>query len=123
MGIVPALNDFVHLHPITNSITEYSTSIKRDFLRGLLMKDMYNPCRVYSLTICTDSIRDSFNLSPHEIICNACSRDFVDKSLSKGWKLDQICIDHYRMLNEYVASNFGKHSFVSLEGITHRDIY
>ena len=27
------------------------------------------------------------------------------------WKIDQICIDHYRMLNEYVAKNFGERFF------------
>ena len=40
----------------------------------------------------------------------------------KGWKLDQICIDHYRMFNEYVAHNFGKHFFLNLKGIARADI-
>ena len=31
VGIVPALNDFVYLDKFTNKMTEYSTSIKRDF--------------------------------------------------------------------------------------------
>ena len=76
MGIVTSLNDFVHLHPITNSLTEYSTSVKRYFLRGLVLEDRYNPYMVHSLTTCTDSIRDSFNVSPHGMSCNACSRYF-----------------------------------------------
>ena len=111
VGIIPALNDFLHLDEITNKLTEYSTSVKRDFLRGLLLEDMFHPCRVHTVTLCMDSIRDSINGSPYELNCNVCSRDFVMKLLSKGWKLDQICIDHYRMFNEYVANNFGQHFF------------
>ena len=43
VGIVPALNEFVHLDQFTNTLTEYSTSIKRDFLRGLLLAPFVIP--------------------------------------------------------------------------------
>ena len=79
MGIVPALNDFVHLDQFTNTLTEYSTSVNLDFLRELLLEDMFHPCRVHSVTLCTDSIRDSLKSSHYELNCNVCSRDFVKR--------------------------------------------
>ena len=107
VGIVPALNKFVRLDPITNALTEYSMSVKREFLRGLLLEDMYNPFMVHCVTLCTYSIRDSLKSSHYKMNCNVYSRDFLNRLRSKGLRLDQICIDHYRMLNEYFANNFG----------------
>ena len=72
---------------------------------------MIYPGRVYSVTICTDSIRDALSDLPYEINCNVCKHDFVHRLISRGWNVDQICIDHYSMENEYVAEHFGDHFF------------
>ena len=77
VSIVPALNDFVYLDRSINKTSHYSTSVKSDFLRGLLLEDMFNPCRVHSVTICIDSIRDALSDYPYEMNCNVYSRDFV----------------------------------------------
>ena len=42
--------------------------------------------------------------------------------VSKGWNLDQTCIDHHRMLNECIANNFGEQFFINIKGIAHEDI-
>ena len=32
---------------------------KTDFMRGMILEEMFHPCKVYSLNNCTDEVRNS----------------------------------------------------------------
>ena len=77
--------------------------MERDFLRCMFLEDLCSPCNVYSVTVCSDDIRNAGNLSEFKKNESASSRNFVPNLLDSGWEFDQIYVDHYRMFAPYVA--------------------
>lgn len=75
--VLPALNNFTYPTLINDEITNYSTSVKRDFLRCMFVKNLCSPCDVYSVTMCTDNKRNTDDISEFEMNESASVREFA----------------------------------------------
>ena len=65
--VLPTLNDFTYPILINDKITNCSASVKRDFLRCIILENLCSPCDVHSVTVCSDYIRNVDNLSEFEM--------------------------------------------------------
>ena len=84
----------------------YSDSVLRDFLRCRAIEKMYPHTLIHSVQMCTDGIRDSIELSQHEMNNNCNHRNFIKTMEAKNWKIDEIYLDYYRMSNSYLTDVF-----------------
>ena len=55
----------------------YSESVKRDFLRALVVYNYAHPCDIYTVNKCEDNVRDSTELSKNEMNANFSHKDFI----------------------------------------------
>ena len=51
--------------------------MKRDFIRCILLENVYSPCDVYSVAVCTDDIRNEDDLSEFEMNESTPVHEFV----------------------------------------------
>ena len=74
---LPDLNKFEYYDSSHKQMKQYNESMKRDFLKGLVLQDICYPCNVYSVTMCRDDLRNSSNSGDFELNANASGRGFV----------------------------------------------
>ena len=102
MLTIPALNEFTFINKANKEIP-YSPAIMSDFLRAIVLENMFHPCKVYTVTICNDEVRNAEYLGNDAINCNINDRAFLTEIRNKRWQVDQIFIDHYRNSNPYLV--------------------
>ena len=56
---LPSLGKFKHFNKKSKNMCHYSDSVKRDFLRALVVQDCAHPCDIYTVNKCEDNVRDS----------------------------------------------------------------
>ena len=77
--ILPALDKFSHISLSTNKPRYYSDSVKRDFLKELVVEYVVFPCNIYTLNNYEDKVRYGINLSTNEMNHDTRHKDFVSK--------------------------------------------
>ena len=98
--VLPALNDFTYLTLINDEITNYSTSVKWDFLRSMFVENVCSPCDVHSVTMYADDIRNADDISEFEMNDSKSSREFATNLINKNGNLIKymwittICMIH-----------------------------
>ena len=120
--VLPALNDFTYPSLINDEVTNYSASVKRDFLRCLFLENLSSPCDIHSVTVCSDDVRDAHDLSKFEMNVSVSSRQFLPNLMKHGWKFDHIYVDHYRMHGPYIENCFGPQFFINLKHIARNGV-
>ena len=56
---IPALNEFKHYKQEKNKFVLRNKHQKSDFVRGVILEDMFAPCVVYSIDNCTDEVTNA----------------------------------------------------------------
>ena len=72
------------------------------------------PCRVHSVNILEDGVRDNHSLSDYELNTNVNKSDFIPTLVSAKWKMDKIIFDNYRMYDQYIEEKFNERVFLNL---------
>ena len=67
---------------------------------------MYPHILIHSVQMCVDGIRDSGQLSCHEMNFNYNHRNSIKAMEEKKWQIDEINLDYFRMSNSYLAQFF-----------------
>ena len=98
----------------TNKLVHINPSQIKDFLRASILEDIFHPCCIHTVTMCGDELRHNDTLSQNELNVDVCTKDFITQIIEKGWKIDEICMDHYRMMDSYSSSKLGKSFFENL---------
>ena len=114
MLTMPALNSFNFVNK-DGKEKLISPAIKSDFLRAIVLEDMFNPCKVYTVTICKDEVRNAEYLGPDALNYDINWKTFLTAVREKKWKIDQIFVDHYRNSNPYLVEMLGKQFFRHLK--------
>ena len=65
----------------------------------------------------TDELRNSTAQNPREINMNASNRRFLKEMKEKQWILDEICFDHFRMMDSYSTNRLSKSFFENIKGL------
>ena len=83
----------------------------KDFLRALIVENKYSPYVVHTIHKCGDELRDNSSLTNRELDIDIRCKDFVPLLKSMGWRMDEISMDHYRMMDAYSESKLIKSFF------------
>ena len=78
---------------------------------------------MYSTNVCSDEIRNAFDLSSFEMNQSVSSRKFVNHLIDNEYQFDQIYVDHYRMAGAYVAKSFSKRFFINMKWIARMCVF
>ena len=76
---LPALDKFTHINLAINKPTQYSDSVKSDFLGALVVVNIVFPCDIYTLNNCEAKVRDGINLFTNVMNHNTCHKDVISK--------------------------------------------
>ena len=79
--------------------TPYSTNVLRNFLRCKRDQTLSPNKVVDFVNTCTNNVRDSGSLSDFEMICNSNQCIFIQKMEERRWKINDIYVDHYIILD------------------------
>ena len=82
--VFPALNDFTCPSLINDEITNYSGSVKLDFLRCMYLENLSPPYDIHSVTVCGDDVRNAHELSEFEMNVSVSSRKCVPNLMRHG---------------------------------------
>ena len=85
------MKEFVNVNP--NQV--------KDFLRAIIVEDLFYPCTVHSVNMCGDELRGNDESNNNQLNMDAGHREFVDELIRRSWKIDEICCDHFRMIDSY----------------------
>ena len=82
--VLLALNDLMYPTLINDDITNCNTNVIQDFLMCMFAENLYSPCDVHSVIMCTDDIRNTNEISEFEMNEGASARKFVTNLIKKG---------------------------------------
>ena len=82
----------------------YSANVLRDFLRCKRVENLLPNTVIYYVNICTDSVRDSDNLSELEMNYNSNHRRCIQQMEDRRWKINEIYTNHYRIPDPYLTT-------------------
>ena len=88
--------------------TPYSPNVLRKFLRCKRVETPFPSAVVSSINICSDSVRGSDHLSKFEMTYNSNHCRFIQEIEDKSWKISEMYVDCYRMLDPYLTKIFRK---------------
>ena len=100
----------------------YGDTVLRDFIRCFGLEKKFPGTIVYTVNICEDSVYDSTNLCDLEINFKRNNRRFIEKMELKQWKINELYIDHYRIPDAYLISNFTRDYFLNLKQLANSSI-
>ena len=112
---VPDIERFETMSSVNGNLVHINDSHIKDFLRASILEDIFNPCCVYTVTTCGDELRHNDTLSKNESNVDVCTKEFIPQIIEKGWKIDEICLDHYRMMDSYSSTKLGRLFFENLK--------
>ena len=99
---------------LDNTGHRISNNVARDTIRAFFIEHFDKNTLVHSVTNCSDSYRNSLEMSHTEMNFDINSSRFVKKLVTEGWSFNHIYIDHYRMNHAYIVTMLGKGFFKSL---------
>jgi hypothetical protein len=119
----PDLNSFQCYKPDVKKYVSLNKHKKTDFIRGIILEDMFSPCQVYSINNCTDELRNAQVEHENELNIDVNNRKLIKSMSDKNWKFDQISIDHFRMYDSYLSSNINKGLFMNLKALAKSKLF
>ena len=103
--------------------TSYISNILRYFLRCKRVETLFPNTVVRYVNICTDSVRDSDNLSDLEMNYYSIHCRFIQKMEDRRWKINEIYVDHYIILDSYLTTMFRKGFFKILKKLAKSHVF
>ena len=85
--------------------------VLRDYLRCKRVEALFPNTFVHTVNIYRNSIFDSDHLSDFEMNRDSNSRISIQQMEDTRWKINEIYVDHYRILDPYLTDKF-KNSFL-----------
>ena len=118
----PDLNSFQCYKSDVGKYVNVNKHQKTDFIRGIILEEMFSPCQVYSINNCTDELRNAPVEHVNELNININNRKLLKSMSDRNWKFDQIFIDHFRMYDSYLSTNIHKGFFINLKTLVKTDL-
>ena len=119
----PALHEFTHYRVERQERVKLNIHQKTDFIRGMILEEMFYPCKVYSLNNCTDEVRNSDEEHVDEMNINVNHHSLVPTMLSRNWSFDQVIVDHFHMHYSYLSSNISPGFYNNLIRMATSDLF
>ena len=114
---VPAMNKFQYYDNTRKCYKQINANQMTDFVRGIIIEEMFHPCQVYSVNGCTDEVRNNEINGERELNVDLNTSAYIDALLENEWKIDMVFLDHFRMYSGYISSSFGKGFFEGLKKV------